>query len=171
MAEINYIVRVAGKDLDGTKPVEYAVQGLKGVGPRIAEVLVSKFIKEIKTTRQKKLGELSAEEVSRLEELILNPEKHGVPIWAMNRRKDIETGKDKHLIMNDLAFSLKKDFERMGEMKSYKGLRHISGLTVRGQKTKSRHRGKGGTVGVSKKDAGKPAAKAAPTAKAPSAKK
>jgi len=160
MAEINYIVRVAGKDLDGTKPVEYAIQGLKGVGPRIAEVLGSKFIKEMKITRQKKLGELNTEEVARLEELILNPEKHGVPIWAMNRRKDIETGKDKHLIMNDLAFSLKKDFERMGEMKSYKGLRHISGLTVRGQKTKSRHRGKGGTVGVSKKDAGKPAAKA-----------
>ncbi len=171
MAEINYIVRVAGKDLDGTKPVEYSIQGLKGVGPRIAEVLSSKFIKEMSITRQKKLGELTPEQVARLEELILNPEKHGVPIWAMNRRKDIETGKDKHLIMNDLAFSLKKDFERMGEMKSYKGLRHISGLTVRGQKTKSRHRGKGGTVGVSKKDAGKPAAaKGAAAPKAPAKK-
>lgn len=170
MAEINYIVRVAGKDLDGTKPVEYSIQGLKGVGPRIAEVLASKFIKEMNITRQKKLGELSTEEVARLEELILNPEKHGVPIWAMNRRNDIETGKDKHLIMNDLAFALKKDFERMGEMKSYKGLRHSSGLTVRGQKTKSRHRGKGGTVGVSKKDAGKPAAKAAAAPKAPAKK-
>ncbi|NMA44236.1 MAG: 30S ribosomal protein S13 [Candidatus Diapherotrites archaeon] len=171
MKEINYIVRVAGKDLDGTKPVEYAIQGLKGVGPRIAEVLSSKFIKEIKITRRTKLGELSAEEVTKLEELILNPEKHGVPIWAMNRRKDIETGKNKHLIMNELAFSLKKDFERMGEIKSYKGLRHISGLTVRGQKTKSRHRGKGGSVGVSKKDANKPAKKAAAPAKAPATKK
>ena len=87
MKEINYIVRVAGKDLDGTKPVEYAIQGLKGVGPRIAEVLSSKFIKEIKINLRTKLGELSAEEVTKLEELILNPEKHGVNM-AMNRRKE-----------------------------------------------------------------------------------
>jgi small subunit ribosomal protein S13 len=74
--------------------------------------------------------------------------------------------------MNDLAFAFKKDIERMAEMKCYKGIRHMGGLTVRGQKTKSRHRGKGGTVGVSKKDAGKPAAPAKSAAPAkPSAKK
>lgn len=172
MAEINYIVRVAGKDLDGTKKVEYAIQGLKGIGPRIGEVLSSKFRRETNTNRSKRLGELTTEEIAKLEDLIVNPEKHGVPIWAMNRRKDIETGQDKHMIMNELAFAFKKDIERMAEMKSYKGLRHMSGLTVRGQKTKSRHRGKGGTVGVSKKDAGKPAAPAKSAAGAkPAAKK
>lgn len=171
MAEINYIVRVAGKDLDGTKKVEYAIQGLKGIGPRIGEVLSSKFRKETNTTRSKRLGDLTPAEVEKLEDLITNPEKHGVPTWAMNRRKDIETGADKHMIMNELAFAFKKDIERMAEMKCYKGLRHMSGLTVRGQKTKSRHRGKGGTIGVSKKDAGKPAAPAKAAAAKPAAKK
>ena len=100
-------------------------------------------------------------EIKKLEEVILTPEKHNVPQWALNRRKDYETGKDKHLTMNDLAFSLRNDLTRMAEVKSYKGLRHMWGLTVRGQKTKSRHRGKGGVVGVSKKDATKAAAPAA----------
>ena len=88
------------------------------------------------------------------------PKKSGLPTWTLNRQKDHETGVDKHLTMNDLAFSLRNDLTRMAEIKSYKGLRHMWGLTVRGQKTKSRHRGKGGSVGVSKKDAGKPAAPA-----------
>ncbi len=161
MVEINYIVRVAGKDLDGTRPVEYAIQGLKGIGPRVGEILASEFRRENKITRSQRLGELTPEQVAKLEELILNPEKHGVPIWALNRRNDIETGKNKHLIMNDLAYAFKKDLERMGEIKSYKGLRHMSGLTVRGQKTKSKHRGKGKTIGVTKKDTAKPASSAA----------
>ena len=57
----------------------------------------------------------------------------------------------------------------MSETKSYKGLRHTWGLTVRGQRTKSTHRGKGGVVGVLKKDAIAPAASAA-KAGAPAAK-
>ena len=54
----------------------------------------------------------------------------------MNRRKDIETGKQT-LNYERTSVFIEKDFERMGEIKSYKGLRHISGLTVRGQKTKA----------------------------------
>ena len=65
--------------------------------------------------------------------------------------------------MNDLAFCLRNDLSRLAEIKSYKGLRHMWGLTVRGQKTKSRHRRKGGVVGVAKKVAVK--GKAAPAKK------
>ena len=163
MAEFNYIVRVLGKDLDGTKNIELGLQGIKGIGQRTGGIIANEFRKETKLGKEKLLGELTDVQIKRLEEIVLTPEKHGLPAWTLNRQKDIETGKNTHLTMNDLAFALRSDLQRMAEMKSYKGLRHMWGLTVRGQKTKSRHRGKGGVVGVAKKVDVKPGA--APPAK------
>jgi len=160
MVEFNYIVRVIGKDLDGTKSIELSLQGIKGIGQRTGGLIAKEFRKENKIPSNKRLGELTNEEIRKLEEVIANPQKHGTPVWAMNRQKDFETGVNKHLTMNDLAFSLRNDLTRLAEIKSYKGLRHMWGLPVRGQKTKSKHRGKGGVVGVAKKDAGKAAAPA-----------
>ena len=171
MAEFNYIVRVIGKDLDGTKNIQTSLQGIRGIGQRVGGIIATDFRKKYKIPSEKRLGELTPDEVKKLEEIILMPEKHKIPGWALNRRKDFETGTDKHLTMNDLMFTLRTDLTRMAEAKSYKGLRHMWGLTVRGQKTKSRHRGKGGTVGVSKKDSGKPAAPAKAAAPAKEAKK
>ena len=152
MSEINYIVRVVGKDLDGTRTVSESIQGLKGIGHRTGLIIANKFNKEHKVPIDKKLGELTPDEVKKLEDIVANPSKHGLPTWALNRRKDYETGEDKHLTMNDLDFQLRNDFQRLAEIKSYRGLRHSWGLPVRGQKTKGTHRGKGGTVCVSKKD-------------------
>ncbi|MFA6268678.1 MAG: 30S ribosomal protein S13 [archaeon] len=160
MEEFNYIVRVIGKDLDGTKSIQSAIQGIKGIGQRMGGLIANEFRKENKDAKKRLLGELTNEEVKKLEEVILLPHKHNLPQWTLNRQKDFENGLDKHLTMNDLAFALRNDLTRMAEIKSYKGLRHMWGLTVRGQKTKSKHRGKGGTVSVTKKDAGKPAAPA-----------
>ena len=157
MDEFNYIVRVVGKDLDGTKSIESGLQGIKGIGHRMAGIIAIEFRKANKVPQEKRLGELTNEEIKKLEEIITAPEKHKMPMWVFNRQKDVETGKDRHVTMNDLMFSLRKDVSRMAEVKSYKGLRHMWGLPVRGQKTKSRHRGKGGTIGVIKKDQAKPA--------------
>ncbi len=104
------------------------------------------------------VGLMTNEEVKLIEDIIFNPAKHKIPNWVFNRQKDYEEGSNKHLTMNDLAFSLRNDLTRMAEIKSYKGLRHMWGLPVRGQKTKSKHRGKGSVVGVVKKDTAKPAA-------------
>ena len=166
MVEFNYIVRVIGKDLDGTKSIDVGIQGIKGIGQRVGGMIASEFRKENTVPKNKRLGELTDAEIHKLEEIIQAPEKHQLPTWSLNRQKDYETGIHKHLTMNDLAFSLRTDLTRMAETKSYKGLRHMWGLTVRGQKTKSRHRGKGGVVSVTKKDALKAMApaKAAPAA-------
>ncbi len=150
--EINYIVRILGKDLDGTKKVSESLRGIKGIGHRTGGIISNKFTKENKLKNTIKLGELNNEQVKKLETIILKPQEHGLPSWTLNRQKDFETGESKHLTMNELALQLRNDFQRLAEIKSYKGLRHMWGLTVRGQKTKSRHRKKGGTVGVSKKD-------------------
>ncbi len=153
--EINYIVRILGKDLDGTKKVSESLQGIKGIGHRVSGMMANKFCADNKIKANVKLGELNADEIKKLEEIVVNPAKHGLPHWTFNRQKDFETGENKHLTMNELALQLRNDFQRLAEIKSYRGLRHMWGLTVRGQKTKSRHRRKGGTVGVSKKDAKK----------------
>ena len=67
----------------------------------------------------------------------------------MNRRKDIETGEDKHLITSDIDFTVRNDVEREKTAGSWRGYRHMFGLKVRGQRTRCTGR-KGGAVGVAK---------------------
>ncbi|MDD4250721.1 MAG: 30S ribosomal protein S13 [Candidatus ainarchaeum sp.] len=150
----NLIVRIIGKDLDGTKNINESLMRIKGISHRLGKIISTKFCTENEMPFDTKLGDLKAEEIKKLEEIIQNLNKTNLPEWILNRRKDYETGENKHLTMNDLDFQLRNDFQRLAEIKSYKGLRRMWGLTVRGQKTRSTHRGKGKgkVVGVSKKD-------------------
>jgi ribosomal protein S13 len=153
------IIRVLGRDIDGTKPLEHALRKIKGIDHRYAGIAVTKFRAETKSPASKKAGEMTKEEVQKLEDILVNPTKYGLPAWAMNRRNDIETGENQHKTMNDLDFSLRNDNQRLAEIKSYRGIRKMWGLTVRGQKTRSTHRGKGGSVSVVKKTVVKGGAK------------
>jgi small subunit ribosomal protein S13 len=74
----------------------------------------------------------------------------------------MDTGADKHLITSDLDFTISNDIEREKSVMSWRGYRHMFGLKVRGQHTRTSGR-KGGAVGVKK--LAKPGA-AAPTAPA-----
>ena len=65
----------------------------------------------------------------------------------VNRKKDIRTGEDLHVIGNKLEITVKRDVDRMRKMRSYKGVRHALHLKVRGQRTKSTGR-HGLVVGV-----------------------
>jgi small subunit ribosomal protein S13 len=67
-----------------------------------------------------------------------------------NRRKDLETGRDEHLIGPDLVLRNKADIDFMRDIRTWKGVRHSLGLKVRGQRTKTTGR-KGRAVGVRKK--------------------
>ncbi len=161
--DIRYIVRIAAKDLDGSLPVERALNGIKGVGIRMAKIMATRFSEVSGVSPTTPLGMMPEDKDKVLEDIVMHPESHQVPQWVFNRRKDLFTGKTSHSVMSDLDFTLRKDLQLMMETKSYKGLRHTWGLPVRGQRTKSTHRGKGGVVGVLKKDA---KAAAAPPAKA-----
>ena len=72
-----------------------------------------------------------------------------LPAWMLNRRKDYESGEDKHVINAELKLSREFDIKRLQLIKSYRGLRHAWGLPVRGQKTRSNFR-KGSAIGVKK---------------------
>ena len=67
----------------------------------------------------------------------------------MNRRKDLESGKNLHLITSDIELTVRNDIEREKTTNSWRGIRHMFGLKVRGQRTRTTGR-KGGAVGVKK---------------------
>jgi small subunit ribosomal protein S13 len=97
-----------------------------------------------------RMGFLSSSDLEKLEEIITNPVKYGIPPYLLNRQKDIETGKDMHLLGSDLVFQNKTDIEELKKIRAWRGMRHSYGLKVRGQRTKSTGR-KGKAIGVKKK--------------------
>jgi len=144
--EFRHIVRVTDTDIDGSLKVGYALTKIKGVSISLANAV----LKKAGINPEIRLGLLSEEQVKKIEDVLLNPAKYGIPNWLLNRRKDLETGKDLHLLSSDLVLRTKMDIDLMKKIKSWKGYRHAYGLKVRGQRTRTTGR-TGKTVGVSKK--------------------
>lgn len=142
--DFKYIVRLADTDIDGEKGTAVALQGVKGVGPRVAEII----IKKAGLDRQQKIGLLSDEKVEELEGLIQNYAEIA-PSWALNRQHDYDTGEDAHLIGANLEMTRKDDINRMKMIRCYRGIRHEGGHKVRGQRTRSNGR-TGIQLGVSR---------------------
>ncbi|MDO8517486.1 MAG: 30S ribosomal protein S13, partial [Nanoarchaeota archaeon] len=73
--------------------------------------------------------------------------------FLVNRRKDYESGENKHLYGADLDLQKEFDIKKLKKMRAYKGIRHQLGQPVRGQRTKSHFRKekkRKGAVGVKK---------------------
>ena len=143
-----HIVRIVGTDLDGSAKLSYALAKIEGVGIRTAyaAIKIAGLDPEIRT------GNLSDAQAKDLEKVIQDLSKIGIPSWLLNRRKDVATGKDIHILGPDLKLTTRMDIERMKATKSWKGIRHSLGLKVRGQHTRTTGR-TGQSVGVSKKRA------------------
>jgi len=149
MAEkIASIVRLMDTDLEGGKKAEFAITKIPGVGLRIARAVCVAAGIDPKVP----IGSLSKEQLKKLEEVIKNPPAYGVPDWMLNRRRDPETGENRHVTGTELALTVRKDIEKLKKMKCWRGVRHALGLKVRGQRTRTTGR-KGATVGVVKKKA------------------
>jgi len=144
--EFRYIVRIAGTDIDGKLPLVYGLSEIKGIGYTTALAI----LRTIGFDPFMRTGFLTDQEIARLDEIVRDITKLGLPSWLYNRRKDYETGLDKHLITNELLFVVRRDIEREIRIGSWRGVRHKLGLKVRGQRTKTTGR-LGMTVGVKKK--------------------
>ena len=131
--EFKHLVRVMSTDVKGHKQVLFALSKIKGVSIMLSNAVCRKA----KVPINKKAGYLTDSEVKALENVFSNLSKMGIPAWMYNRRRDYETGEDKHLLLANLDFSREMDIKRKKKTKSYVGLRHQWGLPVRGQKTKS----------------------------------
>ena len=118
---------------------------IKGIGYMFANAM----LQVLKINPHQKVGNLSAEQISSIEKIIENPKNANFPIWFLNRRQDMQTGEDMHLVTSDIAFNIRNDVEREKALFSWRGYRHMYGLKVRGQRTRCTGR-KGGAVGVAK---------------------
>ena len=127
---------------------------IKGIGYNFATAILD----TLKIDSNSNIGHLTDENVQAIEKLITNPTESNFPTWFLNRRKDIETGNDLHLLTSDIPFTLRNDIERERVTASWRGYRHLSGLKVRGQRTRVAGR-KGGAVGVAKGGMAAPAKK------------
>ncbi len=150
--KLRHFVRIANTDLAGNKSILYSLRNIKGVGYMYANMALS----VANIDKAKKTGTLSDEEAKKIDDILRNPHKYDVPSWLLNRRKDYITGEDRHILGGDIDFTRASDIKRMKQIRTYKGVRHSTGHTVRGQRTrsnfrKSKCRGKGGLLGVQRK--------------------
>jgi len=146
--EFQHIIRIAGTDLDGTLQLNHALSKINGVGITLANAITRKA----GINPDLRIGYLTETDKTKLEDIINNPTKHGIPPYMLNRQKDQETGENRHQIGADLALQTKTDIEEMKNLRSWRGFRHAYGLRVRGQHTRTTGR-KGKAMGVKKKEA------------------
>ena len=144
-SEYRHLVRIAGKDLEGSKKLNVALSDLRGIGYSFANVIT----KSLGIDPRARLGTLTEEQVKTVEKAILASTQGKLPGWFYNRRNDPETGETRQILGADLDFIQRNDVQDEKDIQSWKGIRHGLGLKVRGQRTRTTGR-KGRTVGVRK---------------------
>lgn len=126
------LIRIAGVNLPQTKRIEAALPYIFGVGwPASKRILAA-----VKVDPNKRTSELNEAEVARIRDFI---EKN-------------------YSIEGQLRQQISANIKIKKEIGSYQGLRHIKGLPVRGQRTKTNNRTRRGNV---RKTAGSGRAKSA----------
>ena len=148
MSEIEYkdIVRMLDTDIKGSIPIVEGLTRIKGVGPTLSRAILRKAGIPL----NKRVGYLTEEEITKLEDLIKNVNKL-FPGYMLNRRFDRYSGENLHIIGSDIDFIVERDIEFEKKINSWRGLRHKLGLKVRGQRTRTSGRKRGFTVGVKRK--------------------
>ena len=127
------VVRILSEDIEGGMKIYPGLTKIKGVSWGLSNAIC----KILKIDKNRKIGSLTAEEIKTISEFIKKPK---VPEYLLNRRDDFETGENKHLVGSDLDLTKEFDIKRLKKIKSYRGLRHLIGLPLRGQRTKSNFR-------------------------------
>lgn len=127
------LVRIMSNDIEGKMMVYPGLTKIKGVSWSLSNAIC----KILKIDKKKRVGMLTKEEIDRIANFLKNPK---VPSYLVNRRKDLDSGEDKHLTGSNLELQKEFDIKRLKKIKSYRGIRHTAGQPVRGQRTKSHFR-------------------------------
>jgi len=112
--------RIAGVNIPENKQIEVALTYIYGIGPSLSK----KILSQVSINFAKKTSELSAEEISKLKEFI---EKN-------------------YKIEGELRREVMMNIKRLKDIGAWRGLRHMKGLPVRGQRTKTNNRTVRGNV-------------------------
>src|SRR3990167_5855888 len=122
------MARIAGIELQDNWKVDFALTRIKGIGWPLAK----KILGEIKMENSKRVSDLSSDEIAK-----------------------ISSHLEKYPTEGELFRVVKGNIQRLSAISSYRGLRHVRNLPVRGQRTKTNartKRGKRKTVGAFKKE-------------------
>jgi small subunit ribosomal protein S13 len=141
---------VAGRDVDGSLDIPRALAKVKGIGYNMSRALAFVTESKLGIPQNTNIGSLNEEQIAKIEGIISDPAAAGIPAYMLNRNKDMETGKNLHVVSNDLIFNTRQDISRDIALGVWRGFRHQYGQKVRGQHTRSTGR-TGATVGVTKK--------------------
>ncbi len=112
--------RIAGVNIPPDKQIEIALTYIYGIGSFSSK----KILKEASIAGNKKASDLDTKEVSNLKEII---EKN-------------------YKIEGELRRDIMTNIKRLKEVGTWRGMRHLKGLPVRGQKTKTNSRTVRGNV-------------------------
>ncbi|OHA20847.1 MAG: 30S ribosomal protein S13 [Candidatus Taylorbacteria bacterium RIFCSPHIGHO2_01_FULL_51_15] len=112
-------MRISGITIPDNKRLVYGLRIIYGVGRSRAAVI----LQDANVGLEKKAKELTAEEENAI-------------------RREIE----KYRIEGDLKRDISSNIKRLKDIKAYRGVRHLRGLPVRGQRTKTNSRTRRGNV-------------------------
>jgi len=97
-----------GNDIPGEKKTLIGLTQIRGIGYNFANAILD----SLKIDSNTNIGYLTDSQVQSIEKILKNPSEANFPLWFLNRRKDILTGEDKHLITSNIA-SLALDLNRV----------------------------------------------------------
>ena len=141
--------RILGIDIPANKRIDVSLRSIYGIGPAVsAKVLETAQIDP--ATRAHALSEAQLAVIAKaVQTTEMLPSQTSTP-------ENPETGMCPILVEGDLRRKVTEDLKRHKSIKTYRGLRHMRGLPVRGQRTQTNARTRKGpkkTVGAqSKKD-------------------
>lgn len=137
------IIRIMSTDLDGAKKIKTALCSIRGISYNFSHAILI----AAKIDGERKLGELNEADIEKIESIVKEPLKFGIPAWMQNHQFMYKTGETKHLTGADLMVTLRDEINRLKKIRAYRGVRHEAGLPVRGQRTRTSGR-KGAKIGV-----------------------
>jgi small subunit ribosomal protein S13 len=114
------MARIAGINIPNEKRVEASLPYIYGIGAPLAQ----KILKDTGVDPNKRTKDLTEEDLNKLREYI-------------EKRFKVEGQLRQQILLN---------IKRLKEIGSYRGIRHIRGLPVRGQRTKTNSRTRRGNV-------------------------
>jgi small subunit ribosomal protein S13 len=120
--------RIAGVDIPGEKKVPYALRYVYGIGLTTAK----KVVKQTRIDPDKRARDLDGQEINAIQKAL-----------------------EKVMTEGDLRQQINDNINRLKRIRAYRGIRHMMGLPVRGQRTRANARtrkGKRKTVGALTKE-------------------
>lgn len=114
------MARIAGVDLPKNKPVFIGLERIYGIGIPLA----MKILAQLDIEPNKRVKDLTEEEISKLKNTIENLKVEGA-----------------------LRAEIQRNIKRLIDIKCYRGIRHLKGLPVRGQRTRHNARTRKGPRG------------------------